>query len=721
MPPASQTEPGGSRRRWLVVVGVLLVGPVPAWAYIGPGAGFAVGTTLVTLFLAVFSVLGAMVLWPFRWLIRFLRQRRALAKAKVKRVVVLGLDGLDAKLAEQYMDAGKLPNFARLRQIGTYSRLGTTAPAMTPVAWASFLTGCNPGKHNIFDFLSRDKKTYMPTLSSVQIRPPRKVLRLGKYRVPISKPDVRLLRKGKPFWNILGEHGIFSNIIRMPMTFPPEKFRGVLLSAMCVPDLRGSQGTFSFYTTAGVDQEHVGGEHIRVRRQGDRVRAELIGPANTFVDGGGVMRCPFEVRINGRDAARIKVSGQTVELVRGEHSDWVTAVFKPGMSVKVRGICQFLLLETEPQFKLYVTPIQIDPNNPAMQISHPKEYATYFSKLMGTYATLGLAEDTWGMNAKILDDEAFLQQVLDVDRERMDMLFDAVEKTRRGLCVCVLDGPDRIHHMFWRYIDPGHPARGGQGGREVRDAIEQMYVRMDELAGDTLAACDEPGTLVLIVSDHGCVSFRRGVDLNWWLEKNGYLTFKSDGRDKKCLAGVDWKQTRAYGVGLAGIWLNLRGRESQGIVEEAEAAALRNELTAKLTGLRDPDHGEIAIRHVYDARKVYRGPYKSEAPDLIVGYNEGYRVAWETALGQPTDRLFHDNTKAWSGDHIVDPRLVPGVLFCNRKINADQPHITDLAPTILDLFGVEVPGNVDGRTLAVVGLNAPAPPPKPEKAAVSSA
>jgi predicted AlkP superfamily phosphohydrolase/phosphomutase len=688
-----------------VAAAVLLLAfaPAPAHAYIGPGAGFAVGTTVVTLFFAFLSALGALLLWPFRWLLRALRRRRATARARVRRVVVLGLDGLDPKLLEQYLAAGKLPNFAKLRAQGSYCRLGTTAPAMTPVAWSSFLTGCNPGKHAIFDFLTRDPRTYLPKLSSVEILPPRRVLKLGRWRIPLGGAEVRLLRKGKPFWNTLGEHGIFSNIIRMPITFPPEKFRGNLLSAMCVPDLRGSQGTFSYYATAAAtDGETTGGEQIRVQRTGQRIRSHLVGPENTMHTAGGTLRCPFEVRITGRDAAVLDICGETFTLTRGQYTPYVSVQFKPGLGIKVKGICQFLLLETEPQFRLYVTPIQIDPASPALPISHPKIYATYLSKLIGTYATLGLAEDTWGLNAKILDDEAFLDQCLEVDAERIDMLFDALEKVKHGFVACVVDGPDRIHHMFWRYIDPRHPARDGQGGREARQAIDAMYERMDALVGDTLAACDDGHTLLLVCSDHGCASFRRGIDLNVWLEQNGYLKLKPDGRGQKYLQGVDWSQTRAYCIGLTGVWLNLQGRESQGIVAPADAARLREELRAKLTGLLDPHTGDVAINRVLDANLVYKGPYKGEAPDLLVGYNEGYRVSWEAAVGQVTDAVFVDNLKAWSGDHIIDPKLVPGVLLSNHPIATSNPHITDLAPTILTLFGVPAPANMDGQPLDVV-------------------
>ena len=684
----------------------MLVVPETAHAYIGPGAGFAVGTMLGTLFFAFLSALGAIFLWPFRWVIRTLRRRRAHAKARIKRLVILGLDGLEPTLVERFMAEGKLPNFARLQAHGTFLRLGTTAPPLSPVAWSSFLTGCNPGKHNIFDFLTRDLRTYLPLLSSVQIRAPRRTLKLGKYRIPLGRAEIRLLRKAQPFWDVLGRHGVFSSIVRVPITFPPEKFRGVLLSAMCVPDLRGSQGTFSFYSTAAaVEEEYIGGEQIRVHREGNVVRTHLVGPEHPLVENGGPLQCPFEIALNGRPGARLKLGRETFDLKPGEYTPWIKVTFKAGLGVKIRGICKFLLLAVEPEFKLYVSPIQIDPDHPALPISHPAVYATYLSKLIGTYATLGLAEDTWGLNARVLDDLAFEQQCLEADEEREQMFFDALEKVRHGLCVCVVDGPDRIQHMFWRYLDPAHPARNGQGGRGRPDAIEQLYARMDRLVGRTMAACDDPETVLMVISDHGFNSFRRGIDLNRWLEENGYLKLLPDGRGRKYLAGIDWSQTRAFCLGLAGIWLNVRGREAQGIVPPEQADALREELCQRLTGLRDDEMGELAISRALNAPQIYRGPYRTDAPDIIIGYNRGYRVCWEAAIGQPTDRIWHDNTKAWSGDHCIDPKLVPGILFCNRKIGTERPHLTDLGPTALDLFGVQVPAHMDGRPLSVAELD----------------
>ncbi len=694
----------------LGAVCVLLL-PRPVLAYIGPGAGFAALGSFLVMFTAMLSAVVTLFTWPVRYIFRVIRGRRAHARSRIRRFVVLGLDGMEPTLVDKFLALGKLPNLARLRDRGCYKRLGTTMPPLSPVAWSSFLTCSNPGKHNIYDFLTRDRRTYLPTLSSVSIRPSRRTLRLGKYEIPIGKPDIRLLRKARPFWFFLGKHGIFSDVIRVPITFPPEKFRGVLLSAMCVPDLRGSQGTFSFYTTRPEGEgEHIGGEQFRVRKEQDTIRSHLVGPENGMHRDKPIMTCPFTVTLNGKPGeAALKLNGDTYHLTRGKYSEWINVHFKTGLGCKVRGICQFLLLSTAPEFEMYVTPINIDPEKPAMPISHPMVYSTYLSKSQGKYATLGLAEDTWALNAEILSDDGFLHQCIQADAERERMFFDALDKVKRGLCCCVFDGTDRIQHMFWRYIDEKHPAHSGQvpEHEQHRNAIEELYLRMDELVGKTMARCDDENTVLMVISDHGFKTFRRGIDLNCWLEQNGYLKLKEGAdRTKKYLVSIDFSQTRAFAIGLAGFYLNIKGREEQGIVEPGEEADnLRAELTEKLTGLADPETGQVAINHVYQASKVYRGPYKGDAPDLIVGYNEGYRVSWEAAVGQLTDQLFHDNTKAWSGDHCIDPPLVPGVLLCNRRIETEHPRLIDVGPTVLEMFGVEVPKHMDGRPLAVADAN----------------
>ncbi|MHC4207045.1 MAG: alkaline phosphatase family protein [Planctomycetota bacterium] len=670
----------------LAAVIVLLI-PAKAQAYIGPGAGFAVAGSLLAIFSATLSAVLALFTWPVRCLIRTIRGRRAFARSRIKKFVVLGLDGMDYALTEKFLEEGKLPNLIKLRQQGCFKRLTTTIPPISPVAWSSFQTGSNPGKHNIFDFLTRDKKSYLPKLSSVDIRGPRRKISLGKYQLALGKADIRLLRKGKPFWKILGEHGIFSSVIRVPVTFPPEKFYGVQLSGMCVPDLRGTQGTFSFYTTnSNASGEHTAGESFTVAKNKDTIKAELIGPQNPFRKDNGVLKCPFVITIKDQNTAKLTISGSTYKVAKNAYTEWIKVGFKAGPGVTVHGICKFLLLSTTPEFQLYATPINIDPVKPAMPISHPGVFSTYLAKRQGPFATLGLPEDSWALNEKILSDESFIKQSTDADEERRKMFFDSLDKIRRGLCVCVFDGTDRIQHTFWRDIDEQHPAHKQPRQNRPGKTIEELYKRMDVLVGETMDRCKSKDTVLMIISDHGFNSFRCGIDLNRWLEENGYLKLKSNGRDKKNLAGIDWSETRAFAVGLAGIFLNIKGREARGIVEpENEAGSLRDEIASMLTNLSDPGKtNQPVIKQVYNTQKVYRGPYKDEAPDLIIGFNKGYRASWETAIGQVTHRIFNENIKAWSGDHCIDRSLVPGVLFCNRPIET-----------------INIPRYMDGKPLSV--------------------
>jgi predicted AlkP superfamily phosphohydrolase/phosphomutase len=687
----------------LLTIFLMVLAPSPAHAYIGPGAGFALAGSFLAVFLAVCSALLLLLTWQVRFLWRVLFRRRPPARSRVKRVVILGLDGLDYGLTTRLLSEGKLPHLAALRDRGCFRPLGSTLPPISPVAWSSFQTGVNPGKHNIFDFLTPDLRTYQPKLSSVEIRPPRRILRLGKLRIPLGKADVRLLRKSKPFWSVLGQYGIFNCIIRVPITFPAEKLRGVQLSAMCVPDVRGTQGMFSHYTTkAHPEDEKTGGEVHTVVRKGDSVRAELIGPPDPLHPDQGHLKLPFVVTIKDKDCAALKIGGAKYELVRDKYTDWVQVRFRvmPGMSVY--GVCKFLLLRTEPDFELYVTPINLDPENPAMPLGYPSVYPVYLAKRQGSYATLGLAEDTWALNEHVLSDEHFLQQCIDFDHEREAMFFDGLDKVKRGICVCVFDGTDRMQHMFWRYLDEKHPARPKEVPVQHCNAIEDLYRRMDDLVGRTMAKCRDDGTMLMVLSDHGFNTFRRGIDLNRWLEENGYLVVDDKRRHEEHLAGVDWSRTRAFAVGLTGIFVNIKEKYAQGIVGPgSEADKLRREIAQRLATLVDSETGTKAVKRAYIAQDVYRGPYKDQAPDVIVGYERGYRVSWEAAIGRTTRQVFHDNTKAWSGDHCVDPSVVPGVLFCDRAIETENPRLLDIGPTVLDLFGIEVPDYMDGKPLKV--------------------
>jgi predicted AlkP superfamily phosphohydrolase/phosphomutase len=694
----SQLFAGKRARATRVVLIALFLTPALAHAYAGPGAGFAVLSSFWAIFVAFLYSFYALMTWPFRQLFRFLRRRNAYGKATFERAVILGFDGMDPELAERFMNEGRLANLAKLRDKGTFSKLRTTFPAISPVAWSTFMTGVNPGKHNIYDFLARDTNSYLPFLSSAEIKGPKRHIKIGKYSIPFGKTEIKAMRKGTPFWHWLGNAGIFSSVIRVPVTFPPEKFQGVLLSGMCVPDLKGSQGTFCLCTTRATnDKFREGGVRVPIERVNGIFRSYVPGPDNPVKENAGEVRMDFEVKPEGAKQAGFTVGSEKFTLKVGEYSEWITAEFKAGMGFTAHGICRFYLKELSPEVEVYVTPVNIDPGHPDLPISHPVTYSIYLAKLFGPYATLGLAEDTWALNEHVLDDDAFLAQAYGNHEDRERMLFDALEKTKQGLCACVFDTTDRVQHMFWRYLEEDHPAAREVPKSERREVIQDLYQRMDGLIGRVMEKIDDD-TLLMIISDHGFKSFARCLNLNAWLHQNGYLALK-DGKTESgdWFEDVDWSRTRAYTMGLNGLYLNIKGREKQGVVDPAGAEVLKKELQAKLNGLTDPASGAIGITGVFIADNVYRGPYSENSPDLIVGYGAGYRASWDSVMGKVTGQVFEDNIKAWSGDHCIDPRLVPGVLFSSHKFIEEKPAIVDVAPTMLKLFGLIPPAHFDGK------------------------
>jgi predicted AlkP superfamily phosphohydrolase/phosphomutase len=696
--------PTPTRRRMIASIlflALALAAAVPAQAYIGPGAGVALLSSFLVLLTTMVLVVFSLLLLPFRLLWRAVRRKKR-ARPWVRRVVIVGLDGQDPQITERLMAEGKLPHFAKLKEAGCYSRLRTTFPSLSPTAWSTFATGTDPAKHNIFDFLTRDTRTYLPLLSSAHIGDVDKFLKIGKFRIPLRKPELRLLRKSKPSWTILGEHDVWSTVLRVPITFPPDNFHGAQLSAMCTPDLLGSQGTFFLYTTRpAVAKFKEGGIRVALPLGVDHFETSIKGPENAFLEGKPPLEVPMSITLDrAAGRARVQLDGAAVDLATKQLSDWITLSFRAAPGVKVSANCRLMVTELGDHFSLYITPLNIDPENPAMPISHPSYYATYLAKRIGPYCTLGLAEDTWALNEGVIDDGTFLKQAYDIDAEREKMFFVALDKLRRGTLTCVFDATDRIQHMFWRYVDEGHPAaRDGDGG-EHKDAIEKIYRHNDELVGKVRARLHKDD-LLMVVSDHGFASFRRGFNLNAWLLEKGYLTLKDGGDGSvEWLRDVDWSRTRAYAIGLTGMFLNLEGREGKGVVKAGDdAARLKAEIMAALAGLRDEEAGALAINEAFDTATLYNGPYLQNAPDLIIGFNAGYRTSWDGATGVVSGPIFEDNVKAWSGDHCIDPRLVPGVLFASRKIDREDPSLVDIAPTVLRLFGLDPPAHMDGKPL----------------------
>ena len=623
---------------------------------------------------------------------------------KKRRVVTLCLDGLDPRLCARWMEAGLLPTFARLREQGTFSPLRTTNPPETAAAWAAFATGQNPGKTGVFDFVLRDPKTYSPLPGLVTLVP----------RKPGEPARFKNARHGNPVWKILGEHDRRATVLNLPVTWPPEPFNGQLLSGMGAPDIAGTLGLATHYSTAhpasqvkmrGRDEKIV--VQIEDPRQGD-------GVVETVLHGSGESTIPLRFcRVPGSDRLTVAWPDGQVELAPHQFSDWYTVRFAAD-EMEAWGLCRFGLLELAPNLRVYAAPVMNHPGRPHLPITWPPTFAQELYQGLGNYRTLGREVDIFALLENVLDEDILLRDTFAALAEREQMTRYVLDRYDSDLLISWFGVVDTTQHGYWAFTDPGHPLYTEEGRRRYGDAIQHVYQWLDNMVGRLLADLDED-ILLLIASDHGCVNWRRSVHFNTWLWREGYLVFKelSTGvyGQAPTIAGelavpltlVDWSRSRAYSVGCGKIYLNLQGREGQGIVAPgAEAAALEAELTARLLAWRDPATGGPVVRNVYRSRDVQWGPQMHRAPDLIVGLHDGYRVSWSSlaqiSLGEPVV----DNLSKLGGDHIsVDHELVPGTLMANVRLNVGDstPHILDVTPTVLDCFGLAAPTDLDGRSL----------------------
>ncbi len=620
-------------------------------------------------------------------------------------MIVLGIDGLDPDLLTKFMAEGKMPNFARLASEGSFRRLTTAIPPQSPVAWSNVITGMNAGGHGIFDFIQRDPKTFQLYFSTSRVEGPKHSFHLGSWVIPMGNGSAEQLRHGAAFWEILDQHDVPNFVYRMPANFPPVPAKGKTLSGMGTPDLRGGYGTFTFYTddpTAAVGAVE-GGEVVQVEVKNNRVASDLIGPDNSFRRDSPPSTQPFTVDVDPLESvARVDVQDQQFVLKEGEWSGWIHVEFQLMPLIgDVKGICRFYLKQAHPRFQLYVSPMNIDPEDPALPISTPASYSNELAKEIGEFHTQGIAEDTKALNDGVLDDKEFLEQshtVLAEHRRAFDVEFP---KFHKGLFFFYFSSLDLNAHMMWRLTDPQSPSYNAELAAQYGSSLEEFYEQIDQVLGEVLPKLDANTTL-LVLSDHGFAPYRHSFNLNTWLLNNGYITRKAGASTDSTepFADVDWSHTRAYGIGLNGLYVNMRGRERGGIVEPgAETDALLNELRQKLLQVRDPKDGTQVITRIDLASEAYQGPYAHSGPDAIMGYNRGYRAGWTTILGAFPPDVLEDNTSAWSGDHCMDFTKVPGVLLSNRKIEAEAPALTDIAPTILAEFGIAKTPEMKGHSV----------------------
>ena len=639
--------------------------------------------------------------------------KRSIAN-KGKKVIVIGIDGMDPVLSQRMMNAGLLPNFDKLRQSGGFSQLGTSIPPQSPVAWANFINGAGPGSHGIFDFIHRNpEKQCEPFFSAAETVEGEGYWEIGDHRLRLDfwpfehKPAVTILRRqGTPFWDYLDQAGIDSVFYDLPSNYPSSESkygRHRCLSGMGTPDLLGTYGTYQHFAEDGPvrTRDEGGGMRSMLFFENEKAVGKLFGPPNAFLKKPVASFIDFIVnRDKDAKAALIEIQGNRLLLKEGQWSGWVKLDFEMSMPAfmpdkHISGICRFYLQEVSPNFRLYVSPINADPTNPAIKLTEPAKFIKEISGDLGLFYTTGFQEDHKALSNKVFTEDEFVRQAGTVLDERLALLNHALKNYDDGLLFFYFSSTDMQAHMLWWDGDKKHPTRLARDAQRYFGCFQDVYVRLDSVVGDIVNRYGDKASII-VMSDHGFANFARQFNLNSWLRDNGYL---NPSNCTSIMKDIDWKQTKAYGLGINGLYLNLKGREKYGVVEPgAEREKLIDELINKLESVTDTD-GRKVIAKVHRADKAYKGRETALAPDLIIGYHRDYRASWDTCLGDLSREVLFDNDSAWAADHCADVSEVPGIIFSNKPIKNSTPSLVDIAPSILKEFGLKIPSSMEGKDI----------------------
>lgn len=665
------------------------------------------------------------------------------------------MDGVDPRILQQLIDEGRAPNFKAVAAQGAFRPLGTSNPPQSPVAWSNFISGADPGTHQIYDFIHRKNDSTTPgssptpDFSTSTVRStalpwwlgflPEHVAWGGEYQIPLVGQEHVSLRRGDRFWDHLVAAGVETRVFRVPANFPPDDPRGGWLarlrrgafeavSGMGTPDLHGSYGEFfKFGENIPLKGRDAGSGRFRNLTFVDhRARGVLEGPGNFLVrpDKKKYSRLPGDVPalsaafdvVRDPEAPVLKIIlGDSVALLNeGEWSDWMPVVFDTGaprawllgalgVPTKLHAAVRFYARSAQVgRTELYVTPLNIDPVNPANAISVPGSTAASIAECCGRFYTTGIPEDTKALRSGALNEDDFLAQARLVLNERIAHYRYELERFERGFMFFYFGSTDQLAHIFWRDRDPprgedpGHPGLKPGEAEKYGKVVEDLYHEMDGLVGEARARLGPDDTL-MIISDHGFDSFRYGFNVNTWLVRNGYMELHNPDKPNAGLSDVNWSRTVAYAVGINTVYMNEKGREAGGIVQRGpERTRLMREIADKLVQFRDLD-GAPVIDKVFVVDDIYRGADPAVAPDLLIGYAHNYRSSWDTALGGIPSELVEDNLDRWSGDHMNSADLVPGILVSSRRVTLDDPTLSDVGPSILSYFGVTPPATMTGR------------------------
>lgn len=558
-----------------------------------------------------------------------------------------------------------LPNLDQLRRRGSFSRLRTTMPPQSPVAWSTFITGLSPEEHGIFDFVHRDAATMVPYSSMDKTEEPRFVLPMGPYRIPLSSSRVTSLRRGKTFWEILTEHHVPATVIHMPTNYPPVP-AGNGLSGMGTPDLLGTQGTFTFFSSESdqISRAVSGGRIVKVAMAGGHAVLSIPGPENLLRKDRAASSAELVIDVDTREpVARLAIGDSVVILREGEWSGWIPVEFSliPHLA-SAHGMVRVYAKQLHPALGLYVSPVNVDPVSPSLPVSVPASYSQDIAADIGRFYTLGIPEDTSVWRQGMFEMPEFLSQASLVMRDENKLLEYSLRRFEEGLLFFYFSSVDQNSHMLW--------------GKHDAELLK-VYQAVDSAIGRVMR--EQPSAELMVMSDHGFAPFERAVHLNTWLDAHGF-------------------RSRAYAMGLNGLYLNLAGREAHGVVHPGEEQRrLLNELWEKLLAFRDPFNGRAVIEKVVETH--VSGVNAQVAPDLIVGYAPGYRASWQTGLGDAGRTEIEDNADPWIADHCINPDDVPGVLFTSRPVMVGLPGLEDLTVSILAEFGVPREPEMHGRRI----------------------